>query len=311
MGYNNNYAGMHYKRWSGVYGVFDDGREIDRDAMMRRPLKCYKLENDEKSDDDKKESSLPSTTTYKRNRKKKKKTKQNQNVMPNKVQEEKKEYLVGLEHFGLGQDVSRNIIRIGLEKNLGIVTLLDNILDKMKRDYRVNNDLIVGQLNDHVMGYPKIEEIMIFLSVVADALNVPISEFFVEEPEKDREMAYKIVDENPYYCWEEITLTQDEYDSENYFDTYLENPNEDTESPQYKYWENSAWHRKGYGISRGVDSNGEYIYSLSYGDLYFRYDTTAEQYIMHGATLWIEKEGKIADLGKAVFENQVIIDADD
>ena len=304
MGYNNNHAGLHMVRWNRAGFTYNlpDPYFYERTADEKKypqekktvnkkpiggPLKFDNETMREPKGDNRNMANLsnsqPKTKAQVSNAKKHK----HYNVPQEQYGTE---LIIPVENLAKMDLVSRNVMRITLKKKLDISQIFAEAEDLMKRDLRTNPK--EPDMNNFGL-FPRLTSDVIFLSILASKMECQIGDFFIENEELHRDVAYSVLRSIDYDKWTSYDINSDGsasitiygYDytagmAENF---YYRPESMDLELTKEKFQDGTIW------------------YSLSYGNLRVNKET-ARSYLLKGAYIFEEELGYLKDYMEKVLK---------
>lgn len=180
--------------------------------------------------------------------------------------------------------INKNVMYMALKNKLDVSSILDEIEDMMKKDKRTNPE----PLRDNQWAwFPVMENVMVFLSILADKLNCNIQELFIDNSELCKKYAYQLLDKIDVDEWNE---------------GWVDAESGDTEIVIYRYDWSFLTDRKydhDYVDTMDLVIGRQYIdgmanYYMSYGSLMVR-EKSRYDYLTKGAYLHEEEDGNLKE----------------
>ena len=154
MGYNNNFAGMHFMRYK-QYAQYEDLAYYDKLAEEKRKQEKEKevaLKEEKKAE---------------------------------KATKNKKEKFISDEQMEISFDIYANIFIIAFDRKIDIYQSIKEC------EFLCEKDEIVGQT--HAFALNPLEKSVVFLGLLAEKMNCKITDFFALNLEDRKKIAYRIL----------------------------------------------------------------------------------------------------------------------
>ena len=191
MGYNNNNAGMHMI-WYREYTKFEGSDSYD-DYMFVKNQSRKEEENQTSEEKKKDNKDKVSNNTNKVKKKKIKKEKEYNYFYFDPRKDFGTQEVIEDKYFQNNDIISKNIMYMALKNKIDVKKIIIETEKIMRQDLRTNAKPL--EFGNYWSCVPKLENAMVYLSILADKLSCNIQDFFIDRGDEYKELVYFLLED--------------------------------------------------------------------------------------------------------------------